>query len=622
MAERWETVPSKVSKKSQKSGSNGTTIKKSELQAPKAPIFGEKSQYEALIPKEKKPPAKETPTPVSKQKSSIPRPQKKDNSKKPKTLNVEAAVASIGSNQFEETYTRSQELFKDAPLVWLRELTGQLNALLDTVSQTDFIFADSSQDFPSSLLKPDIKKVFNKSINECTGEVLELFLNQLIQSTMGEMSKGHSVYGYQMVVQLLAKNRPELFPLKAEKYVTILGNNKNVPSKCLVVMWMLGQGGVYSFKAGLKVWVSLMLQVIGIKSLAPYAVSYLALLLQKAGSSIDQGYNIIEMKDYFLLFDGIFMMDKNVQVASQKKLREFYPILKKLAFGKNPKDRMHSFFPSFLARLSMEKGTPDMHRELLESIIFCLASDKRCFTIWKQNLYLQHLPQSSIVLKHLTSDWSSLSLTLNSALVTETVREFSAINSKLNKSTPGLQSCMAACAKFEEISVRASESSRSTFKFVVGLCLLMFFVLIAIDVGSSGGWRESRIGRLLKDTGADVVLTSVFRQASSFFYKASAFLFSNVPVWLEAVIVVCEPLLDLVWRYTVATVTFLISVSAPLRAFIAESVPYCIDWVIMHPAWEVLYNMMVTVQSTLQPLFDSLFFYLSPVIDRLKAVFL
>ena len=62
-----------------------------------APVFGEKSQYEALTPKEKKPPAaKESGDSSTKPKSSIPRPTKKDNSKKqaPK-LKLEAAVAAV-----------------------------------------------------------------------------------------------------------------------------------------------------------------------------------------------------------------------------------------------------------------------------------------------------------------------------------------------------------------------------------------------------------------------------------------------------------------------------------------------------------------------------------------------
>ena len=34
------------------------------------------------------------------------------------------------------------------------------------------------------------------------------------------------------------------------------------------------------------------------------------------------------MKEYFLLLDGVFTTNKNVQAPIQKKLKDFYPVLK------------------------------------------------------------------------------------------------------------------------------------------------------------------------------------------------------------------------------------------------------------------------------------------------------
>ena len=41
---------------------------------------------------------------------------------------------------FEEIYIRSKELFKDSPLMWLKELTGALNTHLHSVQQADHTF--------------------------------------------------------------------------------------------------------------------------------------------------------------------------------------------------------------------------------------------------------------------------------------------------------------------------------------------------------------------------------------------------------------------------------------------------------------------------------------------------
>ena len=47
-----------------------------------------------------------------------------------------------------------------------------------------------------------------------------------------------------------------------------------------------------------------------------------------SGGKLEQGYGVIEMKEYFLLLDGVFTTNKNVQAPIQKKLKDFYPVLK------------------------------------------------------------------------------------------------------------------------------------------------------------------------------------------------------------------------------------------------------------------------------------------------------
>jgi len=44
-------------------------------------------------------------------------------------------------------------------------------------------------------------------------------------------------------------------------------------------------------------------------------------------------------------------------------------------------------------------------------------------------------------------------------------------------------------------------------------------------------------------------------------------------------VVYVEPALDFIWNYAVAGVKYLLAVSKPLRMWLAENVPYFIDWV-------------------------------------------
>jgi len=45
-------------------------------------------------------------------------------------------------------------------------------------------------DYPSCLIKPEVKKVLNKSIRDCSFDMLQVFVEQLIQSITTDMSKG------------------------------------------------------------------------------------------------------------------------------------------------------------------------------------------------------------------------------------------------------------------------------------------------------------------------------------------------------------------------------------------------------------------------------------------------
>lgn len=66
---------------------------------------------------------------------------------------------------------------------------------------------------------------------------------------------------------------------------------------------------------------------------------------------------------------------------------------------------------------------------------------------------------------------------------------------------------------------------------------------------------------------------------NGFIYQYLALFVSNTPKWVEAVMIYLEPVLDTVWHYTFAAVKYIMDISVPVRSWIAENIPYCIDWV-------------------------------------------
>lgn len=47
-----------------------------------------------------------------------------------------------------------------------------------------------------------------------------------------------------------------------------------------------------------------------------------------AGKNIEKGYGQVELRHYFLILDGVFMVNGNLQSNLQKTLKEYYPVLK------------------------------------------------------------------------------------------------------------------------------------------------------------------------------------------------------------------------------------------------------------------------------------------------------
>lgn len=105
---------------------------------------------------------------------------------------------------------------------------------------------------------------------------------------------------------------PACLSYLAPQFLELLRSHQNRPAKCLTIMWALGQAGFANLTEGLKgnnaegwawsqetslhcpsgsepeassltfvstVWLGIMLPVLGIKSLSPFAIAYLDRLL-------------------------------------------------------------------------------------------------------------------------------------------------------------------------------------------------------------------------------------------------------------------------------------------------------------------------------------------------------
>uniref|UniRef100_A0A8C3PQG5 Transmembrane protein 214 n=1 Tax=Calidris pygmaea TaxID=425635 RepID=A0A8C3PQG5_9CHAR len=400
-----------------------------------------KKQNKEQVP----PPATAPPEPPPRRNQpgkSAKRPPASDATAKPgKCRSLEEALKALDLADLQKELDKSQSMFPESPSVWVKDLAGYLNYKLQAPC-SDPMLSQHPHDYPYCLVGKELRSIIRSLLGKSSG-VLELFFDHCVYTMLQELDKtpGESLHGYRICIQAVLLDRPKIATMNLGKYLEVLRSHQNRPAKCLTVLWALGQAGFTDLHEGLKVWLGVMLPVLGIKALSPYAVSYLDRLLMMH-PNLTKGFGMIGPKDFFPLLDFAFMPNNSLTPSLQEQLRRLYPRLKVLAFGARPETALHTYFPSFLSRAA-PACPPAMKKELLTSMSQCLSLDPLSFSVWRQ-LYTKHLAQSSLLLNHLLESWESSSKKVRQSLQ-ETVRSFKVTNEELAARGPNTHQDVAAC---------------------------------------------------------------------------------------------------------------------------------------------------------------------------------
>ncbi|NXT81708.1 TM214 protein, partial [Zapornia atra] len=385
---------------------------------------------------------------------------------------------------------KSQSVFPENPSVWVKDLASYLNYKLQA-PRSDPMLSQHPHDYPYSLVSRELRSIIRTLLGR-SSSVLELFFDHCIYTMLQELDKtpGESLHGYRICIQAVLLHRPRIATANLGKYLEVLRSHQNRPAKCLTVLWALGQAGFADLHEGLKVWLGIMLPVLGIKSLSPYAVAYLDRLLT-IHPNLTKGFGMIGPKDFFPLLDFAFMPNNSLTPSLQEQLRRLYPRLKVLAFGAKPETALHSYFPSFLSRAT-PSCPPGMRKELLTSMSQCLSLDPLSFGVWRQ-LYTKHLSQSSLLLNHLLESWDSSSKKVRQSLQ-ETIRSFKVTNEELASRRPNGDCDVAACDAACKELLRRMKGRGFPWSRLLLLLLVLVAGFLLHDVRTHGSFQgEARL---------------------------------------------------------------------------------------------------------------------------------
>ncbi|XP_066402076.1 transmembrane protein 214 [Molothrus aeneus] len=491
-----------------------------------------------------------------------------------RSRSLEEALKALDLADLQKELQKSRSVFPENPSVWVKDLAGYLNYKLQA-PRSDPALSQHPHDYPYCLVSKELRGII-RSLLAKASDFLELFFDHCIYTMLQELDKaqGESLHGYRICIQALLLYRPRIATTNLGKYLEVLRSQQNRPAKCLTVLWALGQAGFTDLHEGLKVWLGVMLPVLGIKSLSPYAVSYLDRLLMMH-PNLTKGFGMIGPKDFFPLLDFAFMPNNSLSPSLQEQLRRLYPRLKVLALGARPEAALHTYFPSFLSRAT-PACPPAMKEELLTSLSQCLSLDPLSFSVWRQ-LYTKHLAQSSLLLNHLLQSWESSSKKVQQSLQ-ETVRSFKVTNEELAARGAGGDAAVAACdTACKELLCKMRGRGFPWSRLLLVLLLLAAGFLLH-DVHTHGSFQASSCARLLRSSGVLPASQLAWQKVSRACLQGYRWLEHSLAQHGSVALSVLWPQLELLWRSSGEVARAVSQQGCSLLAWLHGSLPWLSDW--------------------------------------------
>ncbi|CAK6979443.1 transmembrane protein 214 [Scomber scombrus] len=545
----------------------------------RAPLKMSETLYDGFEKMGKKQNKEQVPPPAEPQnkKPSSSKPSKKSHSSSTpppaphKTL--EEAFKTLDVGDLKQQLARSQTLFPENPSVWVKDLAGYLNLHL-TTPETEPTLSSYAHDYPYCLTGKELKGVIKGLIGRCS-DILPDFFDHCIYTMLRELDRqpGEPLHGYRVCIQAILQDKPRIATQNLPEYLELLRSAQSRPVKCLTIMWALGQAGFYDLSQGLRVWLGIMLPVLGVKSLSSYAIAYLERLLL-LHANLTKGFGIMGPKEFFPLLDFAFMPKNALSSSLQEQLRRLYPRLKALAFGAKPESTLHTYLPSFLSR-----ATPhcpdDMKRELLNSMTECLCVDVQSLGVWRQ-LYTKHLPQSSLLLNHLLKSWRVLPPKLRKNLE-ETVQSFKVTNEEMKENTDSqeVQECNNLC---QNLQVKMKGHGFPWSKLL--MVMLVFIAgFIAHDVRSHGSFADSTAARYLRNSGVTAVSQQAWGKITVYSKQGFSWIETNTPHYYSECVRVMGPLMEQGMEKAKSAAIFISENTTQFILWVKEKTPLVIEWV-------------------------------------------
>ncbi|XP_032815235.2 transmembrane protein 214-like isoform X1 [Petromyzon marinus] len=493
------------------------------------------------------------------------------------------ALTDLDEEELQAELTRSKVELPASPFTWARSLACALNNRIP-VPEPEPTLWKHPHDYPLCLASKRLRNIIESVLAKASLLELQGLFDFCLHMILRVADKGDGSYGYRIFLQAIVRRSPAVVRDNLDKYLELVKKHQNKSRRCLCILWSVGQVGHSDLASGLLVWFSVMLPVLGVKSLSAYAICYLERLLVLHPKPC-AGYGVLGPQELFPVLDFAFMPNNALQPQLQMQLLDLYPKLVVLAYGAEPEMVMHTYFPSFLSRLTVS-CPPRLKIELLRSLTECLRRDWCSFSVWKK-LYTAHLEQSSILLRHLLENWGTpaVAKVVSTEHLRRTAQDFAATNAELLArgrcvDTGGFVACTHVTADLLEKLRRHRASSRWPRRLVLVASLLV--ALCACDVHAHGSYQASSTALLLRGANLEAAPQEVLASLSRAATQAGRWARETVPACCSRAVAAAGP--GVRWAREAVVTAALDSwscVSTAVRA-LCDAVPPLVTWATSH----------------------------------------
>ncbi|XP_031570789.1 transmembrane protein 214-A-like [Actinia tenebrosa] len=487
------------------------------------------------------------------------------------------AIKKLDIVLMKDILAKDEAAFPNNPSLWLKDLASYLHLQLQNVSQKDLVFEDMPSDYPFCLLKDDMKSFIIKILKNVPSTTLDLFFQYCMNEMVQELSRGHSAYGMQLMIQCTVKVCPNITVTRLEEYEEMLNGRKSRPREALAIMWALGQLPGNDLAQGLKVWTTIMMPMIYSKQLAKFSVNYLEKLMQNASTELKEG--LMTSKDFFNVL-ALTLGSRSPLVSNhnlKRKMLSLYPKLKAISFSSQPKSSGRVYFPSLLRYLKCSNEiSMEYLTEVLDCLTFCLENDPECFIIWVE-LYPTALVESSVLIYHVVDTWTTRSARVPKEKFRKAIKTFQVFHSEheKGKQLPGFEDCVHACETAEQKFKQ--KSSCCSIKGFLKLILVIVLGVIAFDLYKHKGYEGSKTAYFAKQYKIEDGALRVYGNVKNGFNKGNSWVQKNYPAYYSQFREYMDPAAEYAKDKLVIAGNYVAEQTKPARKYLNKKIPEILE---------------------------------------------